>query len=90
MSARLAPTAPRLRHYVAMTKKPWHAEYERMLIEETVRRLGRQRPKDVNTWTVVSQMTRGDRAMVWAITLIPRAVDAVRARLRALRRRLRP
>lgn len=60
-----------------------HAEYEKMLIDEAIRRMRRLPPRDPRTWTLVSPMTRAERWIHAAFV----ALHHVRV---WLRRRIRP
>lgn len=62
-----------------------HREYEAMLVEDAARRarVPRYDPRMLSTWTVTSQMTRTDRAVV-------RLLQTISAPFLWLRRRIRP
>ena len=58
------------------------AEFESMLIDEAVRRLRRQLPRDVARWARVSQMNRAERAVVAVISAPYRFRDWLRRKMR--------
>lgn len=62
--------------------KTWRVEYEKALLDEAVRRMRRQPPHVVRAWTLVSGMTRFERALVGAWLFACRIGDALRGRIR--------
>ena len=58
-------------------------EYEQLLISEALRRSRRYTAAQMKAWTVVSQMSRGERVLIRAVTLFPRLVARLRDRLRS-------
>lgn len=65
-----------------MTARPWRDEYERMLVDEALRRMRRQPPSDARTWTLASSMTRSERRLAAAFRALARIGDRLRRIIR--------
>lgn len=62
--------------------KTWRDEYEKVLLDEALRRMKRLPPRDLRTWTLVAGMTRHERFVVLAWLRITRLAAWLRGRLR--------
>jgi hypothetical protein len=62
--------------------KTWRTEYEKLVIEEALRRMRRQPPRDVRTWAIASRMSRFDRVVVALLAAASRVGKTLRRIIR--------